>query len=200
MKLTDVAFILIVFKLSVSWCTAANDCDTTVTEANDCILEDADFPNGDFEMGDKYWEQIAPLGYEISTDSAYTGDQSMKVDMTYPLRGGATTTIYFDHDNEPNRVSLRACSKAVDVSTGGDSSERYCLSCHTTNTLGVIEGPFLANFTVGTHDWEEKELSIKSKGDHCISKLVCECLVMFRTGTIYFDSITMKQGNCKGEV
>ncbi|XP_070572079.1 tRNA nuclease WapA-like [Ptychodera flava] len=175
-----------------------NDCDYPDTPVPDdsCKWVNYDLPNADFEDQTNMidWFPIPTELFKYTTEEAHSGMQSIEVELeSSDERGGAFQIVQFDEGSEPTKVVFQGWSKAKDVS--GVVDKYYSLECRATNTLGVEQGIYNANFTTGNQDWNMQEIYITADPDtEAITKLVCTCLFQFKTGIVYFDDMSLILG------
>lgn len=128
-------------------------------------------------------------GYSIDEEIKHSGGCSIRVEAKVAGEYGASQTIVLNQ-KEPKPLTVRAWSRAEGVT--GEEDTNYAIYVDLYYTDGTPHWALTAPFSVGTHDWEEKELIITPQKP--IATLTVHLL--FRrthTGKVWFDDVTLME-------
>lgn len=126
------------------------------------------------------------LGYTVDEKEKHSGKSSILCEaLESPKELGASQTIVLNQ-SEPKPLLVKAWSKAEGVS--GEEDLNYAIYVDLYYTDGSPQWAINAPFSVGTHDWEEKELVINPQKP--ISTITVY-LLFRRThkGRVWFDDV-----------
>lgn len=129
-------------------------------------------------------------GYSATTTTSHGGLRSLQCTaaVATEIHGGAQTIIL--DQTSPKAIKISGWSKAQSVTGATDSDYSVYLDITYTNNT-PLWGQNI-NFSVGTHDWEYKQLFLLPALP--IKQLTC--YLLFRnshTGTVWFDDITVAE-------
>jgi Hypothetical glycosyl hydrolase family 15 len=95
------------------------------------------------------------------------------------------------HQTEPRPIVASGWSKAENAS--GDPDGNYSVYLDILFTDGTPLFGQIAPFSTGTHDWEFEQVVVKPEKP--IESLTVNVLFRYRTGTVWFDDISLKEGD-----
>ena len=138
----------------------------------------------------KYW--YSQPGGNDTPDLAvkHGGSRSIKVTNIKPEQSLVSQSVTLDQ-TEPTPIVAGGWSKAEKAL--GEADGNYSIYMDIMYADGTPEFGVIAPFSSGTHDWEYKQVIFKPKKP--IKSLTLNCIFRYRTGTVWFDDITLMQGN-----
>jgi hypothetical protein len=101
---------------------------------------------------------------------------------------GASQTVDLNQER-PAPLVVRLWSKAQDV--GGSTDREYALYCDLSYTDGTPLWGQVAEFGVGTHDWEQREVLILPAKP--VQSITIHCLFRGHAGQAWFDDLELYQ-------
>ena len=153
--------------------------------------------NGDFEQaaGGKLdgWT-AAPQGYSAARAEGRHGSQALRCDNP---RGEAWVGASQNLELNRARVApllVRGWSKAENVSGGPDSD--YSLYADILYADGSTLWGQTASFHTGTHDWEQREMTILPEKP--VQVLTLHCLLRGHSGRAWFDDVAVEEAGAEG--
>ncbi len=128
-------------------------------------------------------------GYGIDEEIKRSGERSIRCETDIPGEFGASQTIVLNQE-EAKPLVVRAWSKAEGVTGGEDIN--YSIYVDLYYTDGTPRWAITAPFSVGSHDWEERELLITPEKP--IATITVHLL--FRrthSGKVWFDDVSLTE-------
>jgi len=152
--------------------------------------------NGDFERaaGGKLagWTAAAQ-GYSIAGGEGRDGSQALRCENSNEsVWTGASQSLELNRTNVAPLV-VRGWSKAENVSGGADRD--YSLYADLVYEDGSTLWGQTANFHAGTHDWEEREMTIVPEKP--VKVLTVYCLLRRHSGRVWFDDVAVEENQAE---
>ncbi len=138
----------------------------------------------------KWWTSGRDSGDTLSQTVTHSGKRSICLTNPKPLESIVSQTVTLNQ-TKPTPILAGGWSKADHAGGARDSNYAVYLDIQYadgTNLFGQV-----ATFTVGTHDWEYQQVVVKP--DKPIRSLTFNALFRYRTGTVWFDDLTLKEGD-----
>ncbi len=139
--------------------------------------------------GAKYWISSARSNDSLDLAVKHSGARSVKITNLAPDESLVSQSVTLDQ-TEPTPILAGGWSKAEKASGAVDGNYSIYLDIaynDGTNLFGQV-----APFTPGTHDWEYKEVLVKPAKP--IKSLTYNLIFRYRTGTVWFDDVSLKEG------
>ncbi|HQK94320.1 MAG TPA: putative glycoside hydrolase [Armatimonadota bacterium] len=117
------------------------------------------------------------------------GTRSVRMTNTGPDESLVSQTVSLDQ-TEPTPITASGWSKAEDAQGAEDGN--YAIYLDILYTDGTSLFGQVASFSVGTHDWEFRSVTVQPEKP--IRSLTYNILFRYRTGTVWFDELSLKEG------
>jgi hypothetical protein len=137
----------------------------------------------------KYWASGARSNDWLDLTTTHSGTRSVKIVNAAPDESIVSQTVTLDQQ-EPTPILASGWSKAQDAS--GDPDGNYSVYLDIAYNDGTNLFGQIAPFTGGTHDWEYREVPVKPEKP--IKSLTVNVIFRYRTGTVWFDDISLREG------
>ena len=142
-----------------------------------------------FGGGTKNWNEYAPNGFTPDYQVRHSGRLSIACASDSTTAGsGATQTIEL-RQTRPAPIIISGWSRAENVSGAADGN--YALYADLLYADGTWLYGQIAPFTTGTHDWEQKSVTINPQRP--VSSLTLNLLLRNKTGRAWFDDVSVRE-------
>lgn len=137
----------------------------------------------------KYWNPSPQAQCWPDMATPQEGQRCLKI--ANPDRGEmvVSQTVMLDQTT-PTPILAGGWSKALEATGAEDGN--YSVYLDLMYTDGTPLFGQIANFRVGTHDWEYSEVLVRPEKP--VKSLTFNVIFRYRTGTAWFDGLTLKQG------
>jgi len=148
--------------------------------------------NGGFEASDgaalSRWNG-SPQGYRIGAGEGRNGSRALVCEnATGKGWHGASQSVQFQ-GTQPSPLRVRGWSRAENVSGSADSD--YALYVDIVYADGTPLWGQVATFPCGTHDWQQRELTLLPEKP--VRTLTLHCLFRNRSGKVWFDDVAVEE-------
>jgi hypothetical protein len=137
----------------------------------------------------KFWYSQAGGDDSVDLTVKHGGLRSIKITNIKPDQSLVSQSILLNQ-TEPLPIVSGGWSKAEKAS--GEADGNYSVYLDIMYADGTPLYGVIAAFTPGTHDWEYKQVILKPTKP--IKSLTLNCIFRYRTGTVWFDDITLREG------
>jgi hypothetical protein len=138
----------------------------------------------------KGWTSAAKSSDSLDTGTKHGGARSLRITNAGPDESLASQTVVLDQER-PVPILAGGWSKAENAEGAEDGNYSVYLDimfADGTPLFGQI-----APFTVGTHDWEYREVIVRPEKP--IKSLTFNAIFRYRKGTVWFDDLTLREGD-----
>ena len=142
-----------------------------------------------FGGGASAWNPYPGQGYSLDNAVRRTGVHSIVSVLKNATEGGGANQHVELSQTKPVPIIISGWSKAVGVSAPADSN--YSLYADLVYDDGTPFHGQIVPFSVGTHDWEFKTLTIHPAKP--VRSLTLNALLRNKTGTAWFDDISVRE-------
>jgi hypothetical protein len=140
--------------------------------------------------GVEAWSPSVTRGYGVDAKERHSGSHSIVcVTEQAGEASGANQTIALNQ-SAPAPVTISGWSKAENVSGAPDGN--YALYADILYTDGSNLFGQIAPFDVGTHDWQQKSVTVHPEKP--IKSLTLNLLLRYKTGKAWFDDVSVDAG------
>lgn len=137
----------------------------------------------------KNWTHYAPGGFTPDYQVRHSGRSSIACANDSATAGsGATQTIEL-RQTRPAPIIISGWSRAENVSGAADSN--YALYADLIYADGTHLYGQVAPFSTGTHDWEQKSVTIHPQRP--VTSLTLNVLFRNKTGRVWFDDVSVRE-------
>ena len=134
-----------------------------------------------------HWRPYDPAGYELDSAITRSGAASIRTRLLSATQIGGAYQAVQVHQAQATPLVVSGWSRADSVSGSVDSG--YSIAVNLTYVDGTGLSDQIAAFSVGTHDWEQRTVTITP--DKPVDSLVVYALFGFRTGSAWFADVSL---------
>ncbi len=139
--------------------------------------------------GAKSWVAGPQSNDSLDLNVKHSGTRSVRMVNTQPDESILTQSVTLDQ-TQPTPILAGGWSKAENAS--GDPDGNYSVYLDITYSDGTYLYGQIAPFSTGTHDWEYRSVLVEPAKP--IKSLSFNVIFRFRTGTVWFDDMSLKEG------
>jgi len=137
----------------------------------------------------KSWTSFTKSSDSVDVITKHGGARAVKIANLTPDESLLSQTVVLDQQ-EPTPILASGWSKAENTTGTQDGNYSVYLDLlyrDGTNLFGQV-----ATFTTGTHDWEYSEVLVRPEKP--IKSLTVNAIFRYRTGTAWFDDLSLREG------
>lgn len=138
----------------------------------------------------KEWASGPKSNDTLDLVTKHGGARAVRIANAQPDESILTQTVVLDQ-SRPIPILASGWSKAEDASGGQDGNYSVYLDIQFTDGTPLYGQ--IAPFTPGTHDWEYQQVLVTPEKP--IKSLTVNVIFRYRTGTVWFDDISLKEGD-----
>jgi hypothetical protein len=139
--------------------------------------------------GAKAWSSGPQSQDALDTALTHSGTRSIRITNLTPDEGILSQTVTLDQ-KQPAPIIASGWSKAENASGAPDGN--YAVYLDLAFADGTPLFGQIAPFACGTHDWEYQQVVVKPEKP--IKSLTVNAIFRYRTGTVWFDDLSLREG------
>jgi hypothetical protein len=139
--------------------------------------------------GAKYWTSGPKSNDSLDLATKHGGTRTIKIVNVKPDESILSQSVTLEQ-KEPTPIVAGGWSKAENAS--GDPDGNYSVYLDIMFTDGTPLFGQIAPFSSGTHDWEYQQVIVKPEKP--IKSLTFNVIFRYRTGTAWFDDMSLREG------
>jgi hypothetical protein len=138
----------------------------------------------------KHWGSYPKSNDSLDLAVKHSGARAVRIVNVAPDESIVSQTVTLDQ-TKPTPILAGGWSKAENAT--GDPDGNYSVYLDIQFTDGTPLFGQIAPFTSGTHDWEYQQVIVRPEKP--IRSLTYNAIFRYRTGTVWFDDLTLKEGD-----
>ena len=138
----------------------------------------------------KYWASYPKSNDSLDLTVKHSGARAVKIANAAPDESIVSQSVTLDQ-TKPTPILAGGWSKAENATGAPDGNYSVYLDIQFTDGTPLYGQ--IAPFTCGTHDWEYQQVIVRPEKP--IKSLTYNAIFRYRTGTAWFDDLTLKEGD-----
>lgn len=142
-----------------------------------------------FGEGAEWWNPYASNGYRVESGVSHTGARSITCANERVEESAGAMQVIDLSQAHPVPIVISGWSKAENVSGAADGN--YALYADITYADGTPLFGQTAVFSVGTHDWEFRSVTVEPAKP--IKTVALHALFRYKSGRVWFDDVSLRE-------